>query len=389
MTFSQPNRMFSNFAASDANTNGLQNPSKENAANLQPVKSNTQNLQQQSEKVENISVRWLSQLNFKKFAGNKGEDLNSFLMQMAPYEKSWCEQEAFSHVENNLKGKALCWFRGSKNRYFKNWAEFKDAFRKMFAAKNISKADEFLIKISNTRLKIGKLEEELLKIFEIYQDILSLQSVITIVGQNLPSSILKKLKEYDDWMKILEAAREMDELELENAKNRKTEQKNLKANSVKSEIRCLDCNGPHHKNECSKIESEASVSNSEMTIDNSKENSRISLKVKGREINVVLDSSISENLISETLEKEFKLEVKFQGQTLNLGQVSLQASRSIQLFLRAENDRLEKELKFLVIPGLVEDMILGATSLKELKANNILNNKDLKILGRDRSNLYM
>lgn len=389
MTFSQPNRMFSNFAASDANTNGLQNPSKENAANLQPVKSNTQNLQQQSEKVENISVRWLSQLNFKKFAGNKGEDLNSFLMQMAPYEKSWCEQEAFSHVENNLKGKALCWFRGSKNRYFKNWAEFKDAFRKMFAAKNISKADEFFIKISNTRLKIGKLEEELLKIFEIYQDILSLQSVITIVGQNLPSSILKKLKEYDDWMKILEAAREMDELELENAKNRKTEQKNLKANSVKSEIRCLDCNGPHHKNECSKIESEASVSNSEMTIDNSKENSRISLKVKGREINVVLDSSISENLISETLEKEFKLEVKFQGQTLNLGQVSLQASRSIQLFLRAENDRLEKELKFLVIPGLVEDMILGATSLKELKANNILNNKDLKILGRDRSNLYM
>lgn len=389
MTFSQPNRMFSNFAASDANTNGLQNPSKENAANLQPVKSNTQNLQQQSEKVENISVRWLSQLNFKKFAGNKGEDLNSFLMQMAPYEKSWCEQEAFSHVENNLKGKALCWFRGSKNRYFKNWAEFKDAFRKMFAAKNISKADEFLIKISNTRLKIGKLEEELLKIFEIYQDILSLQSVITIVGQNLPSSILKKLKEYDDWMKILEAAREMDELELENAKNRKTEQKNLKANSVKSEIRCLDCNGPHHKNECSKIEGEASVSNSEMTIDNSKENSRISLKVKGREINVVLDSSISENLISETLEKEFKLEVKFQGQTLNLGQVSLQASRSIQLFLRAENDRLEKELKFLVIPGLVEDMILGATSLKELKANNILNNKDLKILGRDRSNLYM
>lgn len=293
---------------------------------------------------------------------------------MSPYWPGWSEEERLAHVECNLEGKALAWFRGANGRFFKTTEEFKKEFTENFDGNEDSAITKALKIIKVTKLKVGKVEEALLNLFALQADELCLKDIIEVVTLDASLMIRQRLSGKETWKDLLKEAQRIDkEKEFTNEKSATDTSRRY---TKKKGIKCFTCGGEHYRSECNRgkktmdKDSKPQMKTLSLQIENEKEDCpRIGIEVKGEKITALIDSGASENFVDQRVAERLKMKTEPLQEKVKLAQGECTARGEVKIKIQTKDKRYCIQTRAVVIKELEEDFIIGFPLIKTLKIN--------------------
>ena len=349
--------------------------------------------------MKDITVRVEGTYSFKKFNGTPEENPTKFMTQFEPYRVRWDEKETLAHIENNLEGRALSWYKWAKDEIFKSLEEFEEKFNNKFNKESKSATGRLLQKVGEFQLKQGMIEQGLLEILQLQkQTRIPLKDAVKAICNKIPDDITRRLLSHKNAESMLEEAEAIDEEYrkkpwnnrqrpnngVDNPKeqqwvtaekqgadvsSRKGEQKEHQSapiskfeKPVPNYVKCNKCQGNHYANKCPEGGSLKIMATTKIP-----ERPTMEVQIQGRAYSILLDTGATANFMAEELVGQIGFSIKPENKRVMLGRGEGHICGSTSVNISSEDGNNALTVEFLIVEGLSEGIIMGYPTMKDMK----------------------